>query len=729
MATKKGGIFIFSPNSPTMRLRLVVLLLFCSFLSLKSQIDTLPDLLDNAQQLAEDFLQNTDSEGSFDFNTLFEGLEAYRERPLNLNKASELELREMGLLSDIQILELINYRATAGDLIAIYELQAIPSFDLQTIRNLVPYVAVSGGLDDYQLSLGQMLREGKNELYLRWSRVLEQQKGFQKPNPRPTTPFFPLIVPGISTPQYNQRYLGDPNQYYIRFKHSASNRLSYGFTAEKDRGEEFFTGSNKSGFDFYSAHFFLKDYNKNIKAVALGDFAVSFGQGLILFSGFGYGKSAFALNVKRNSRTLRQYSSVNESNFMRGAGATIALGTHLELTAFSSYIKRDGNLAEPDTSEVDAVFLSVTSLDSDGLHRTSSEIADEKAIGQFTTGGSLKWHNPRGHVALNALYDQLDVPLQRTTAPYNRFYFNGDHLLNVSVDYSYIFQNYNFFGETARSENGSIATINGLLIGLDRKVDLALLFRHFPRDYQALNATPFAETSGARNETGFYMGIGIYPSHNWIISAYYDIWRHPWLRFGVNAPSSGYEYRARVTYFIKRKMETYLEVRNQVREENVDRFEEKTDYILPSQSFQARLHLSYQVSKALELRSRIDYGFADNPINDRQDGIAFYQDILYKPLGTPFSFSTRFAIFDTDGFQVRFYAYENGLLYTPSIPAYYNRGSRFYFNIRYRGIRDLTLEARIAQTFWKNEESIGSSLEEIEGPIRTQVSAQIKYQF
>ncbi|HMQ46049.1 MAG TPA: helix-hairpin-helix domain-containing protein [Saprospiraceae bacterium] len=697
-----------------MRLRLVVLLFCLSILSLKSQVDSLlPDLQDNAQQLAEDFLQNTDSEGSFDFNTLFEGLEAYLDRPLNLNKASELELREMGLLSDIQILELINYRATAGDLIAIYELQAIPSFDLQTIRNLVPYVSVSGGLDDYQISLGKMLREGKNELYLRWSKVLEEQKGFS------------ALEPGETA----QRYLGDPNQYYVRFKHSASNRLSYGFTAEKDRGEEFFSGSNKNGFDFYSAHFFLKDYSKNIKAIALGDFAVSFGQGLILFSGFGYGKSAFALNVKRNSRTLRQYSSVNESNFMRGAGATIAFGSHLEATAFASYIKRDGNLAEPDTSEVDAIFLSVTSLDSDGLHRTSSEIADEKAIGQFTTGGSLKWQARQGHIAFNALYDQLDVTLQRTPAPYNRFYFNGDHLLNLSVDYSYIFQNYNFFGETARSENGSIATINGLLIGLDKKIDMALLFRHFPRDYQALNATPFAETSGARNETGFYMGIGIYPSRNWIISAYYDIWRHPWLRFGVDAPSMGQEYRVRLTYFIKRKMETYLEVRNQVREENVDRFEEKTNFLLPTQAFQARLHLSYQVSKALELRSRIDYGFADNPINNRQDGIAFYQDILYKPLGTPFSFSTRFAIFDTDGFQVRFYAYENGLLYTPSIPAYYNRGTRFYFNLRYRGFRDLTLEARIAQTYWKNEESIGSSLEEIEGPVRTQVSAQVKYQF
>ncbi len=56
---------------------------------------------------------------------------------------------------------------------------------------------------------------------------------------------------------------------------------------EKDAGEEFFTGSNKQGFDYYSGHFYLKNISQNVHSVALGDFQVYFGQGLTIWGGFG----------------------------------------------------------------------------------------------------------------------------------------------------------------------------------------------------------------------------------------------------------------------------------------------------------------------------------------------------------------------------------------------------------------------------------------------------------
>ncbi|MCB0568985.1 MAG: helix-hairpin-helix domain-containing protein [Phaeodactylibacter sp.] len=677
------------------------------------QIDSLLQPPEATQQLIEDFLQNTDSEGEFDYNTIFENLEYYLERPLNLNEASQEELESLGLLSDIQVLGLLNYRQVAGDLISIYELQAIPSFDLLTIRRILPYVSVGGGIDDYQLPIGQMLREGRNELYLRWSRYLEEQKGYSP----------------LEEGQSGSRYLGSPNQFYLRYKHSFSNKLSYGFTAEKDRGEEFFTGSNRQGFDFYSAHIFLKDYNRTIRALAIGDYAVSFGQGLILYSGFGAGKSSFVMNIKRTGQALRPYSSVNEINFQRGAAATLAFGQHLELTALASYRKRDASILEPDTTGLDQDIRQISSLDLDGLHRTPTEIAGENTIGQTTFGARLRWKGRRGHIAFNALHEQIDADLVPRPQPYNLFYFNGNRLFNASVDYSVVYQNYNFFGETAVSDNGAVATLNGLLMGLDRSVDLAVLVRHFPRDYQALNPNPFAETSGARNETGVYLGLEVRPHAHWKLSTYFDAWQHPWLRFNTDAPSRGYEYRARLTYYLKRNLEAYVEVRDEVKEQNIDKAEGKNNFTLPNRIFQTRLHLSKKVSKALELRSRIDFGFSDNDINATQRGFVIYQDVLFKPIGFPLSFTTRLALFDTDGFQARYYSYENALLYAFSIPAYYNKGTRFYFNLRYRGIRNLTIEARFAQTYWRNQNSFGSGTEEINGPARTEVGAQVKYVF
>lgn len=678
-------------------------------------VDTIstPTPPEDAQQVIEDFLQNTDSEGDFDFNTLFENLEIYRRRPLNINKATEEELRDLHLLSDAQILNLINYRRTAGALVAIYELQAIPGFDLPSIRRLVPFVTVGADAGADRSTLSQMLTQGRNELYLRWSRVLEQQKGF-----------IPL-APGDTS----SRYLGDPNQLYIRFKHSYGNRLSFGFTAEKDRGEEFFKGNNQQGFDFYSAHLFIRDLNPWLKELVLGDYSVSMGQGLILFTGFAPGKSSMVTSIKRSARTLRQYNSVNEVLFLRGAAATIKIIPSLEWTFFGSYRQRDANLIEPDPLSADAEERLFTSLGTSGLHRTPNEIADENAIQQWTAGTVLKYKLDRLQLGFNALYNKLDGQLQRTTKPYNLYYFNGDELTNYSLDYSYIFRNFNFFGETAMSDNGAIATLNGLLIGLDRHADLAVLFRHFPRDYQALDPNPFAETDGARNETGLYLGLELRPWPQWIISTYFDAWRHPWLRFTTDAPSRGTEFRLRLTYFQKRRYEVYLEVRNEVKDDNVSRFDYQLDLLEPTQTFLTRLNWTYQLSKALEWRSRIDVGFSDNDINSLQKGMALYQDLLFHPIGFPVSFTTRFAIFDTDGFQARFYSYENDLLYTFSIPPYYNRGTRFYFNIRYRPIKPLTIEARYAQTYWADQKTIGSSLDEINGQARSQVSAQIRYTF
>ncbi len=690
-----------------------LLLTFGTYAQTDTIVDPTPQL--NEQRL-EDFLQDAEEDSEFDFNTVFEDLETYREHPLDLNKVDETDLRDLQLLSDVQIANLLSYRDELDGFLAIYELQVIPGFDLATIQRILPYVSINRGIDDFQASLWTMLSEGDDEIYLRWSRVLEQQRGY---------------IPFAENPD-SSAYLGDPNSLYFRYRHRNSNRLSYGLTAEKDRGEEFFRGSNTQGFDFYSAHFFLREYNRTVKAIALGDYRANFGQGLILFTGFGYGKSSLVTSIKRGGRTLSQYTSVNEANFLRGAATTLSLGDQWEVTALGSIRQRDGNLillVDTIGLEIDGSFARFSSLNISGLHRTAAEIADENAVTHRMYGGSVKWHNDHGHLAANAVYHQLDKPLTLTPQPYNRFFFQGERLANVSADYSWRWRNLSFFGETAWSDNGAIATLNGLLATLDRRVDLALFFRSFPRNYQALLADPFAETSGGRNETGMYVGLEVSPAKHWKVAAYYDTWYHPWIRFNVDAPSKGSEYRLRLTYFQKRRLEAYVELRDETKGINIRLLDNNVDAVLPNRRFQARFHFSYNLGRGLRWRSRIDWGFTNNEINDRQDGVAIYQDLLYYPVGSPWVITTRFALFDTDSYQVRFYNYENGLLYNFRIPAYYNQGSRFYINVRYKGIPNMTIEARYARLYWSNQESIGGSWENTGQPTRTEVGAQIKYQF
>lgn len=698
------------------------LLLFMSVVLLTpayTQSDTIPaePLPDLNEQRLEDLLQDGDEDSDFELNTAFEDLDVYLKNPINLNEATEEEFRDLNLLSDVQISNLLYYREQLGGFITIYELQAIPGMDMATVKRILPFVGLRSNIDDLQASPKEMLLNGNNELYLRWNRILETQKGYL---PRDES------VPD-STP-----YLGDPNQFFLRYRHTYSNRLSFGFTAEKDRGEEFFTGNNNKGFDFYSAHLFLRDYNQRIKAIALGDYSANFGQGLILFTGFGYGKSSLVTSVRRGGRTLRQYTSVSEAAFLRGAATTLAFSPKLELTVLTSWLQRDANLiASLDTmdAEISTEFNEFSSINLSGLHRTQAEIDDRNGLSFFLSGASLKYKGSKGHLAVNGLNYQLDKELVINEQPYNRFFFQGDQLTNLSVDYSYRWRNLTFFGETATSDNGAVATLNGLLTTLDQRVNLAIVQRAFPRNFHSLAGNAFSETNGVRNENGFYIGLEVFPAKQWIVSGYYDSWRHPWLRFTVDAPSRGHEYRFRVTYFQKRKLDLYLELRNEIKDINVRPIDSNIDQVVPRTRFQTRVHFAYQFSKAIEWRSRVDWGYTDNPINDRQTGFSFYQDIFYRPTNSPFIISSRLALFDTDGYQVRFYNYENGLLYNFRILPYYNQGSRYYLNIRYKGIRNVTLEARYARLFWSNQDNIGSANEEIAGPVRTDVGVQVKIKF
>lgn len=686
-------------------------------LPLSAQVDSIPPASNLNEQRLEDLIDDAEEEGDFDFDTAFESLSVYEKKPLNINKVQEDELQSLGLLSDVQIANLLNYRAQLNGFISIYELQAVPGLDLASIRRMLPYVTLNKDVDDLQVSLKEMLTKGENQLYMRWTRVLEEQKGFRASEENPDS----------------SAYFGDPNQFYIRYRHLYSNRFSFGITAEKDRGEEFFTGSNKEGFDYYSAHLFLRNYNKHIKAIALGDYTASFGQGLILFSGFGYGKSALTTSVRRGGYALKQYTSVNEANFFRGAATTLAINDQLEFTALASWRNMDANIIERvDTLDNDFgnnASAEFSSLLNSGLHRTANEIADENTLKLFSTGASLKWKATKGHIAVNGIHHQLDKKLTLTPRPDNKFNFQSDQLTNISIDYGYRWRNITLFGETATSDNGAIATVNGLLTTFHKKVNFAAVYRHYTRDFQTITGNPFGETRGGRNETGLYLGMEIFPHKNWIISAYYDTWQHPWLRFTADAPSKGHEYRLRLTYFQKRKMDTYLEVRNEIKDRNIKIDESNIDAVLAHQRFQARLHFSYKINKALQWRSRVDWGFADNPINNKQEGTALYQDLLYYPIGVPFIFTTRLAFYDTDGYNIRFYNYENGLLYNFRIPAYYGKGTRFYFNVRYKGIRNVTLEARYARWFKYDDDNLGSGNEETGKPHQTDIGVQMKIKF
>ncbi|HLG39637.1 MAG TPA: helix-hairpin-helix domain-containing protein, partial [Chitinophagaceae bacterium] len=383
-------------------------------------------------------------------------LEQFRKNPVNLNTAEEAELKELRIITDLQIQHLISYRRLFGKFISIYELQAVPSWDVNTIRKLLPFITVSNPVS-IEEDFNNRIRNGDHSLLLRVSQVSERSTGFDR-----------------STP--GTKYSGSPQRIFFRYRYTYKNLLQFGLAGDKDAGEQFFQGKQNKGFDFYSFHLFARNIG-GIQALALGDFTVNMGQGLIQWQSLAFKKSADVIGIKRQSPVLRPYNSAGEFNFHRGAGITIKNG-HIEATLFGSVRKLNANYRTDTLNNEDYISSFLTS----GYNRTASEIANKNSLAQTAFGGNIKYRGGHWHVGVNGIYYKFSVPVNKPDDPYNFFALSGDPWYNFSADYSYTYRNIHFFGEAAADKYLHKAFINGLLVSVDQRVDLSLLHRYIEKE-------------------------------------------------------------------------------------------------------------------------------------------------------------------------------------------------------------------------------------------------------
>ncbi|MBL1279716.1 MAG: hypothetical protein COA33_005565 [Fluviicola sp.] len=676
---------------------------FSSFSSFSQEKD------DIVQQRIE-FISEQLEDENIDLIMLVEQLNYFYENPMNLNSVTSENLQELGLLTDIQINDLLLHRKLFGKFISIYELQGLPYWDLATIRMILPFVKVDDKLDQLHVGLKEAIKQGKFEVFLRFQTILEEKAAYQD-------------VPDSILDNSNSYYRGDANRYYTRLRFSYRTNLSVGITAEKDPGEEFFKGNQKNGFDFYSAHAFYKG-GKYLKAIALGDYQVQIGQGLNFWSGYAFGKTADVTNVKKSANSLKPYTSVDETRFLRGAAVELGY-KKFSLTTFTSYKGVDASIVQTDSLDEDQQFVS--SINLTGLHRTNSEVARKNQLNEFVVGSNLRYQLRNLHVGLAAVYLTYDKDYVKDTLPYNRFDFRGRNNLSLSADYSWVFRNFNFFGEISRSSySGGFANLHGVLFSMDRRVSMSLVYRNYARDYQTFYNAGFAESSRTQNEKGLYAGIKINWSRAISTNVYIDAFQSPWLRFQVDGPSVGHEYLIQQSYKPSRSLEIYVRFREQEKQRN-SRVSDGTITELENVlQRNYRFNLSYKVSESVKLKSRVEYVTISRPSREKEDGMIITQDIIYKPKSSPISLSLRYALFDTDSYDTRIYTYENNALYVFSVPSYYYRGSRAYAMVRYKFLRKFDLWVRYGVSIFANRTSVGSGAEEVFGNTKTDITVQLR---
>jgi len=656
---------------------------------------------------------------NLDYTTLFEQLAVYLDFPLNLNTASIDDLYGLGLLTNDQILRFIDYRKEFGQLFSLYELAYIDGWDQATAELILPFVMVSQDETRDKITFQKLKDYGKHEIVVRWQRILEEQAGYAP------------ITDDELEERPNSRYLGSPDKLFARYRYRYGDRISFGMTAEKDNGEEFFRGSQPNGFDFYSGHVFLKEFG-TVKQLAIGDYQAQFGQGLTFWSGLGFNrKSSFTVSTAQAGRGITPYTSINENLFLRGGAVTLTHGK-FDFTTFYSGKRIDGNLTDfvpDDSTDFSEPEVLISSFQQSGFHRTVNDIEDKDAILQKHYGGHLRYNTTNLQLGITAARMELDGEINPNTDFYSRFRFSGNENTTIGADYVFRWNNFLFFGETARSGNGGIATVNGVNIEMNPRLLVNLTQRHYDRDFQGVASVGFGEGTLVENESGIYLGIEFRPFKRWKINAYIDQFRFPWLRFQTDAPSSGYDFFGQLEYQASGRTNIYLRYRDRLRQMNTREEVEGAEFLVDNPRKNLRLNFSHSASSQIRLRSRIElteYGRGDEPVSR---GFMVYQDVIWDVKKLPLRIAARYALFDTDNFDSRIYAYENDVLYFFSIPAYSGRGTRAYVLVKYEVGRNLDVWFRWAQTYFTDRQVIGSGLEEIQGNTRSEVKLQMRYTF
>lgn len=677
-----------------MRLSILILLIMAGLSRpLRGQVQ------DSARSEVRDQLENAletfdSSDPAFSTEQLTQILQDLASNPININQAGTARLMSVPGINIKLAKAIVGYRNSVKPFERVAELVKVPGIGPSALDRIRPYVTVGSGLE-----LGKALYTdyrywssgGEFEAFSRYRQTLQHTAGYREAD----------SLGG---------YLGTPVQYYQRFRYR-SDHVSVNLTQQKDAGEPF---AGQTGFDYTSWHIALEN-NGKLQELVAGDYALYFGQGLVLWNGRTFGKGRNVIGtVNRDGRGVRPYASSQESDFFRGVAATY--GGELQLTGFYSYRKHSASMI---TENVSRGTLE------DGYHRTNMERAQRNNLRQKVWGGRLRMALPFGFVGVTGYQTSFDKLVSGTS----RYDFSGQHTSVLGIDYTLLAGPAILYGEAARSQNGGLGFVAGLQTPLGPGTELTVAYRNYAKDFQSILGSGFGERSGEpQNEKGVYIGLRHALNKNITLSAYFDQYKFPGPRFGTSQPTRGHDWLGLMEVAFSDNLKLYVQARSETEDEEyelTDEFGRTQIRLDKARRSTLRAQFEYQVNPNIRLRTRGEVVRSRQAGEKTGYGYLMYQDIRYTP-AERWSFDARITYFDTDSFDTRLYQFENDLLYVLSNEVLYNQGQRLYVLANYEPWSYLEIWAKFGITIFENERVIGSGLNQIKGSRRSDLGLQIR---
>jgi hypothetical protein len=611
------------------KIKLLVGLIFVSNMALGQEEyeNELEQLTMADDQQLRDPVENTGLQTGFKFN---------------LNMVTAEELSSFLLLTPKQIQDFVKHRNTYGNFLSLMELQVVSSWDLKTIKQLLPFLYISSSND--KINVKHTIAQGKHTLLYRTG---------GKPN------------------GYNRKDAWlKKNRQLLNYKFKYKDLFQAGWMIEKDAGE-----SNIA--DHMGIYFALK--NKGvIKQLLIGDFNVNMGQGMIHWQGYAFGRSSNLLSGYRQGNFIQPHTGTDENRFHRGVGLQLKKGK-VEFGAFFSKLKIDANVISDSSNNAQWISSFLLS----GLHRNDAEIKDKNTVAKLTWGGKLKFQLPTGSINLNLIQTNFSIPVQKREQPYNQYAIAGKHWRNMSLDMAFSTKVGFLFSEIAIDHQLDPAFNIGWLKSLDPKFDIAVIYRNMSAKFRAFESNCISANSEAGNEIGLLFSFNFQPHAKHFLEGFADLSKQHWPTFTVDRPGIAKLYSIQYNWRPNKKTEISTRYQIDTRMNNQGYENNHTSLVGQKLTHRWRTHIAFSPLESLTIRCRNELVKVQEEFKSNSSGQLSYVEFIFKPLAEPLSLSFRYTFFSTDDYSSRVYAYERDISSFFSIPAHFDQGQRNYLLVQY----------------------------------------------
>lgn len=642
------------------------------------------------EELLLDISSRSGEEESPDWQNELEELSQRLEEPVDLNTATRRQLEQFPFLTDIQIEHLLAYIYVHGEMHSLYELQLVEEMDRETISYLLPFVCLLHKEKRYSpLLLKDMLKYSRHEFLTRVDIPLYIREGYRK------------------------NYVGPPVYNSVKYAVHYRDRFYAGVVAEKDAGEPFGALYNKQGYDFYSFYFLLRNTGR-LKTLALGNYRLSFGQGLVISMDYLLGKTSFFTTSRAGG--IKKHSSTDEYNYLRGAAVDISLARHWSLAGFYSHRTLDGAVKKGE----------ITSIYKTGLHRSLKESEKIRLFTQQLTGYHLTYQQSVIKLGITGIYYFFNRSYEPSLTGYTKYDLHGVSFYNVGMDYAYRFRRWTIEGEVAKGRQG-MAFLNRLHYSPAQDYRFLVLYRYYSYDYWAMYARSFEEGGSVQNENGWYVAAEMSPFARWKFFLSLDICSFPWWNYRVSKPSQAREAVMQADFLPRGHLNVFVRYRYKQRERDVAGTQGKS--ILDIFHHQLRCRLNYSFSQLFSSRTTLDYNHFHSQQSTAKQGYQMTQAISCKLPRIPVKIEFQGSYFYTGNYDTRVYMYEKGLLYTFSTSSLQGKGTRLVASVRYDIGKHWMLLSKFGETVYWDRNRIGTGNDMIYGNKKADIQLQLRMKF